>query len=215
MFGMSEGLNMYTRPEDPEEVRDAMVGRPISACDEVRLVAPGTDREVGFDEPGELTCRGPYTICGYYNAPERNREAFSAQGFYRTGDMLIKREINGEVIYAFAGRAKDVISRGHEKVNCEELESAVVTHPAVADCAVVGMPDEKLGERICAYVVVKPGAAAPDVAALAAHLQSFGLAKFKWPERIEVVEGLSLTKVGKLDKAAMRADIARKVAQGL
>jgi non-ribosomal peptide synthetase component E (peptide arylation enzyme) len=214
MFGMSEGLNMYTRPQDPDEVVDWTVGRPISACDEVRLVEPGTEREVGFDEPGELTCRGPYTISGYYNAPDRNAQAFTADGFYCSGDMLIKRLVDGEVIYAFAGRAKDVVSRGHEKVNCEELESAVVTHPAVADCAVVGMPDEKLGERICAYVVVKPGETAPDVAGLAAHLQRFGLAKFKWPERIEVVEGLALTKVGKLDKGAMRADIARKVAKG-
>jgi non-ribosomal peptide synthetase component E (peptide arylation enzyme) len=83
----------------------------------------------------------------------------------------------------------------------------------VADCAVVGMPDAKLGERICAYVVVKPGAPAPDVTALGEHLRGFGLAKFKWPERIELVEGLALTKVGKLDKAAMRADIARKLAE--
>jgi len=213
MFGMSEGLNMYTRPEDSDDVIDGTVGRPISACDEVRLVEPGTEREVGFDEPGELTCRGPYTICGYYNAPDRNREAFTSDGFYRSGDVMIKRLVNGETIYAFAGRAKDVVSRGHEKVNCEELESAVAAHPAVADCAVVGMPDAKLGERICAYVVVKPGAPAPDVAALGEHLRGFGLAKFKWPERIELVEGLALTKVGKLDKAAMRADIARKLAE--
>ena len=211
MFGMSEGLNMYTKATDPDEIIDTCVGRPISSCDEVRLVEPGTNREVGFDEPGELTCRGPYTLSGYYNAPERNLEAFTPDGFYRSGDLMIKRQINGETIYAFAGRAKDIVSRGHEKVNCEELEHALST-PPVADCAIVGMPDPRLGERICAYIVAKPGQTAPTVAQLADYLRTYGLAKFKWPERIEDVPSLNLTKVGKLDKAAMRQDIAQKLA---
>ncbi len=212
MFGMSEGLNMYTKASDPDEVIDTCVGRPISACDEVRLLKPGTSIEADFGEPGELTCRGPYTLRGYYNAAERNLEAFTPDGFYRSGDLMIKRRVNGETIYAFAGRAKDIVSRGHEKVNCEELEHALATHPAIADCAIVGMPDPKLGERICAYIVARPGQPAPTVAQLAEHLRAYGLAKFKWPERIETVPALSLTKVGKLDKAAMRQDIARKLA---
>ncbi len=212
MFGMSEGLNMYPDDSDPEEVRYWTVGRPLSRCDEVRLVAPGTDDEVGFDEIGELTCRGPYTICGYYNAPERNREAFTEDGFYKTGDLLVKRLIDGKICYAFAGRTKDVVDRGAEKINCEEVENAVSTHQSVAGCAVVGMPDPVLGERVCAFLVMRAEQPMLDVAALAAHLQSFGLAKYKWPERVEIIEALPVTRVGKLDKANLRRVISEKLA---
>jgi non-ribosomal peptide synthetase component E (peptide arylation enzyme) len=213
MFGMSEGLNMYTADSDPDEAKDWTVGRPLSRFDDVRLVEPGTDIEVGFEEIGELTCRGPYTLSGYYNAPERNLEAFTTDGFYKTGDLIVKRKLGDEVYYAFAGRTKDVVDRGTEKINCEEVENAVSTHPAISGCAVVGMPDPVLGERACAYVVIRSGQAAPDVAGLGRHLESFGMAKFKWPERIEAIEALPLTKVGKLDKAALRADIIQKLAQ--
>jgi non-ribosomal peptide synthetase component E (peptide arylation enzyme) len=175
------------------------------------LVAPEVGVEVGFDEIGELECRGPYTLSGYYNAPDRNVEAFTADGFYKTGDLLVKRQIGGNVYYAFAGRTKDVVDRGTEKINCEEVENAVSTHGAVSGCAVIGMPDPVLGERVCAYVVIRSGHGAPDVPALAAHLEGLGMAKFKWPERVEVIEALPLTKVGKLDKAALRSDIIEKL----
>lgn len=208
MFGMTEGLNMYCRADDPEEARDWTVGRPLSSLDEVRLIDPESGREVAVGEVGEFTCRGPYTLSGYYNSPERNREVFTEEGFYRSGDLMVQREIGSKLYYAFAGRTKDTVNRGHEKINCEEVESAVSTHPAVAGCAVVGMPDPVLGERACACVVLRRGAAAPAVVDLGRHLESLGLAKFKWPERVEVVETLPLTKVGKLDKAALR-DVLR------
>jgi non-ribosomal peptide synthetase component E (peptide arylation enzyme) len=211
MFGMSEGMNMYTKITDPIEAQDWTVGRPMSKYDEVRLLRPGTDQEVGLDEVGEMTVRGPYTVAGYYNAPERNQAAFTPDGFYRSGDLMVKRKIGEEVFYAFAGRNKDVISRGHEKVNCEELEHAISTVSSVANCAVVGMPDKILGERICAYLVIKENYAPPTVAQLGDHLREIGLAKFKWPERIEVVHALPLSKIGKLDKEALRQDIVGKL----
>ena len=212
MFGMSEGMNMYTSDSDPDEVKDWTVGRPLGRFDVIRLVEPGTDREVDFDEIGELTCQGPYTINGYYNSPERNREAFTEDGFYKTGDLLVKRQIDGVVCYAFAGRTKDVVDRGSEKINCEEVESAVSTHAAISECAVVGMPDPVLGERVCAYIVVRSGYDVPDLAALSSHLESFGIAKFKWPERLETIDALPQTKVGKLDKAHLRSLITEKLA---
>lgn len=208
LFGMTEGMNMYPRADDPELLRDETVGRPLSDFDEIRLVEPGTDREVGPGEVGELIARGPYTICGYFNTPERNREAFSAEGFYRTGDLMIRREVEGRIGYAFAGRTKDVINRAHEKISCEEVEQTLAGHAAVADCAVVAMPDPVMGERACAFVTLRPGKPAPDVAALGEFLRERGLARFKWPERVEVIEALPLTKVGKLDKAALRERIA-------
>lgn len=213
MFGMSEGMNMYTRAGDPEEALDWTVGRPMSPFDEVRLVVPGSAEPAALGEIGEFTCRGPYTVCGYYNAPERNHEAFTSDGFYKTGDLLVCKEIAGERFYAFAGRTKDVVDRGAEKVNCEEVENAVSTHPAISGCAVIGMPDPVLGERICAYVVVKKNHRAPNVAELGEYMKSIGLAKFKWPERIEAIDALPLTKVGKLDKAPLRDDIRRKLAE--
>lgn len=211
MFGMSEGMNMYTRADDPIEVLDWAVGRPISRFDEVRLVQPGTEIEVGPGEIGEFICRGPYTLSGYYNAPERNRDAFTRDGFYRTGDLLTSQLVNGERVYAFAGRTKDVISRGQEKINCEEVEIAVSTHAAVSGCAVVGMPDAVLGERTCVYVVLKHGHRPPTVEDLAVHMREQGMAKFKWPERVELLDTLPLTNVGKLDKAPLRERIRRQV----
>lgn len=201
---------MYTRQDDPAEVSDWTVGRPLSPLDEVRLVNPSTETEAPMGEIGELTCRGPYTLSGYYNAPERNQQAFTRDGFYRTGDLMVCRQLAGERIYAFAGRTKDVVVRGQEKVNCEEVENAVSTHPTISGCAVVGMPDEVLGERICVYVVVKHGAKAPTVAELAERMAALGLAKYKWPERVEIIDALPLTKVGKLDKAPLREDIRRR-----
>jgi non-ribosomal peptide synthetase component E (peptide arylation enzyme) len=212
LFGMTEGMNMYTAADDAVEARDETVGRPLSAHDEIRLVVPGTDREVEQGEVGELTCRGPYTIAGYFNAPERNREAFSEQGFYRTGDLMIRREIGGRACYAFAGRNKDVINRAHEKFSSEEIEHALVGHPAIADGAVVGMPDPIMGERACAFLVAKPGQALPNVPQLGEFLRERGLARFKWPERIEAVDLLPLTKVGKLDREQLRARIAAQLA---
>lgn len=211
MFGMSEGLNMYCRAGDPAEALDWTVGRPMSRFDEVLLVAPGTMTPVADEEIGEMICRGPYTLSGYYNAPERNREAFTPDGFYKPGDLLVRRLIDGQHYYAFAGRTKDVVDRGSEKINCEEVESAVSTHADVAGCAVVGMPDPVLGERVCAYIVPRVSRSAPGIPDIQMHLEALGLAKFKWPERIEVVDTLPLTKIGKLDKAALRTAIAKRL----
>ncbi|MCY4428608.1 MAG: AMP-binding protein [Halieaceae bacterium] len=213
MFGMAEGMNMYCREGDPDEALDWTVGHPLSRFDEARLVRPGTEEDVDDEEIGELICRGPYTLAGYYNAPERNREAFTTDGYYKPGDLMVRRKIGGRHYYAFAGRTKDVVDRGSEKINCEEVETAVSTHAAVAGCAVIGMPDPVLGERVCVYIVLRAGKQAPDVPELQEHLKSLGFAKFKWPERIEYIEALPLTKVGKLDKASLRKDISLRLEQ--
>lgn len=213
MFGMSEGMNMYCREGDPDEVLDWTVGQPMSRFDEVKLVVPGTLDEVADEEIGEMICRGPYTLSGYYNAPERNIDAFTPDGFYKPGDLLVRRLIDGKHYYAFAGRTKDVVDRGSEKINCEEVEGAVSTYASVSGCAVVGMPDPVLGERVCAYIVVRGGHEAPTVRDMQVHLEALGLAKFKWPERIEVIDALPLTKVGKLDKAVLRTAIADRLKQ--
>lgn len=214
MFGMTEGMCMYPRLDSPVEAMDWTVGAPLSSFDEIRLVEEGGDKIVNFGEIGEMEVRGPYTLAGYFNAPDRNAEAFTADGFYKTGDLLRQREIEGRTYYEFAGRTRDIVDRGHEKVNCEEIENAVSTHAAVGGCAIVGMPDPVLGERICAYLILREGHLVPTVAELGEHMKQLGFAKIKWPERVEVIESFPLTKVGKLDKAALRADIAAKLKQG-
>ncbi|MFW5329714.1 AMP-binding protein [Hydrogenophaga sp. ZJX-1] len=204
VFGMTEGVIMFTHPSDSDEARYHTVGRPISPHDEVKILRPGTEEELPLGEVGESAFRGPYTVHGYYDAAERNAEAFTSDGFYRSGDLMSKRLIGGKIYHVYEGRIKDVVDRGGEKINAEEVETAVNTHPAVAASAVIGLKDPLLGERMCVCMVLQPGAQAPTVASLGQHLQAYGLAKFKWPERIEVIAELPVTHVGKLDKLTLR-----------
>ena len=214
MFGMAEGLCMYTARSAPRELRLRSVGTPVSRLDEIRVCAPGTEEQVAPGQPGELCCRGPYTIRGYYRAPERNAEVFTADGFYRTGDIVVEL---GDGYYALADRIKDLINRGGEKVNAAEVEELLMRHPAIERVAVVAMPDAMLGERCCAFIVLADGAAIDgaspiDVAALRTHLSALGVAKFKYPERVEIRPDLPMTSVTKLNKAALRTEIAALLA---
>jgi 2,3-dihydroxybenzoate-AMP ligase len=213
IFGMTEGVIMFTREGDPQEVQDTMIGRPVSELDEVRLLVPGTEHVITEDGvEGESAFRGPYTVHGYYQAEERNREAFTSDGFYRSGDLMQAKTIDGVRYFQFRGRTKDVVSRGGEKINCEEVEVIVRRHPAVTNVQICAMPDPVLGERACAFIQPKPGQTAPTVKELGAFLQQEGLAKFKWPERIEPVTEFPMTKTGKLSKLLLKQIIADKLA---
>jgi 2,3-dihydroxybenzoate-AMP ligase len=207
VYGMAEGLCCSTRRGDPETVLVNTQGRPISPHDELRIV-DDEDRDVAVGELGELLCRGPYTIRGYYRAEEHNSHAFTADGYYRTGD-LVRRHPSGNLIVE--GRRKDVINRGGEKISAEEVEDLVLSHPAVLNAAVVAMPDAVLGERACAYVVLRPGARL-NFDDLVHHLDQRRIARFKFPERLEIVERFPTTAVGKVSKKDLRAEIAAKVA---
>src|SRR5258705_12876296 len=134
---------------------------------------------------GELCFRGPSSLRGFFNAPEANSNAFTSDGFYRTGDMMTAHLIEGETYYAFEGRLRDNINRGGEKIGCEEVEAFVSMHPAVADAKLVPMPDAFYGERGCIFIVPRPACEAPSVKALADFLLAQGLAQFKCPERVE------------------------------
>jgi len=213
IFGMTEGVIMLTRNDDPQVVQDTMVGAPVSALDQVKLFKIGTEEEITEEGvEGECAFAGPYTIHGYYDAPERDAQTFTSQGLYRSGDLMLFRDIGGKRYYQFRGRTKDVVDRAGEKVNCEEVELLVSRHPAIVATAVVGMPDKVYGERICAFVTLRDGAQAPTTAELGAFLEQAGLAKFKWPERIEVLGELPLTKAGKLSKPALKEIIIEKLA---
>ncbi len=207
VLGMAEGLLCYTRLDEREEIAFATQGHPLSPADETRIVnADGTDVATG--EVGELWCRGPYTIRGYYRAPERNREAFTDDGFYRTGD-LVRLDPSGSLVVE--GRIKDLINRGGEKINAEEIEAHLLAHPAVRAAAVVAMPDAILGERSCAFLSLRDRETLA-IAAMREFLAARGVAQFKWPERIEILGELPVTNVGKIKKSELRRAIAEKLA---
>jgi len=206
VFGMAEGLLNFTRLDDPEPLVIGSQGVPMSADDEVRLVdEDGAD--VADGEPGELLVRGPYTLRGYYRADEHNARSFTPDGYYRSGDV-VRRLSSGHLVVE--GRLKDIINRGGEKISAEDVENHLLAHDQVLEAAVVAMPDLLFGERCCAYVVLRDGAAL-DVAELSEFFKARGLSKQMTPERVEVTSRLPLTNIGKIDKKALRADIAAKL----
>ncbi len=207
VLGMAEGLLCYTRLDDAENVTFTTQGRALSTADEIRIVAnDGTDAAPG--QVGELWCRGPYTIRGYFRAPERNREAFSSDGYYRTGD-LVRLDPSGNLVVE--GRIKDLINRGGEKISAEEVEAHLIAHPSIEAAAVVAMPDAMLGEKACVYLTLRNGKTF-ELTTMRNFLAARGVAQYKWPERIELVRELPLTNVGKIKKSELRADIAEKIA---
>jgi len=207
-FGMSEGMLFFVRPEDPEEVRRETCGRPISPDDEVRLV-DDEDREVAPGEVGELTCRGPYTLRGYYGVPEYNARQFTPDGFYRSGDLM-RRHPSGN--YVVEGRKKDLINRGGEKISAEEIENLILSHPSVQNIACVPMPDPHLGERMCACVILKRNCAL-TLKELVAFLMDKEIAKFKLPERLEVLSDFPASTFGKVSKKALVEMVTRNLEQ--
>jgi 2,3-dihydroxybenzoate-AMP ligase len=207
VFGMAEGLLNYTRLDDPDDMVCTTQGRPMCPADEVRIV-DAFDQDVPDAQPGMLLTRGPYTPRGYYRAAEQNARAFTADGWYRSGDIC-RRTAEGNLIVE--GRDKDMINRGGEKISAEEVENLVYQLPAVSQVAAVAMPDRRLGERVCLYVVPRPGETVTldEVRDL---MEKIGVARFKLPERLVVVDELASTKVGKIDKKALRNDIAARLA---
>jgi 2,3-dihydroxybenzoate-AMP ligase len=205
-FGMSEGMLFFVRLHDPEEVRMETCGRPLSPDDEVRLV-DDEGREVAPGEVGELTCRGPYTLHGYYGVPEYNARQFTPDGFYRSGDLM---RLHPSGNYVVEGRKKDLINRGGEKISAEEIENLILAHPAVQNIACVPMPDPHLGEKMCACVVPKKGCSL-TLQDLIEFLKDKEIAKFKLPERLEILSDFPVSTFGKVSKKALAEMVTAKL----
>jgi 2,3-dihydroxybenzoate-AMP ligase len=208
IYGTAEGLINMTRLDDSDEALFESSGAPVSEFDEIKVV-DDQDREVADGEAGELLTRGPYTIRGYFDAPAKNREAFTGDGFYRMGDIVRKR---GRHVYT-EGRRKDLINRGGEKISCEEVENLIFGHPSVQSVVLVAMPDPVFGEKACACVIVKPDMAL-SFDELIAFLRSKQIASFKLPERLEVMESFPISPVGKIMKRELREIVASKTRAG-
>jgi non-ribosomal peptide synthetase component E (peptide arylation enzyme) len=207
-FGAGEGVHLSAQPDDPPEIRRYTAGSAIGEHDEVVIRDPGSGEPAPDGEVGELTFRGPSVIRSYLSE-EHSATAFTPDGFLRSGDLGHVETIAGRRCYVVDGRLKDQISRGGEKVMAAELELLLHDHPEVREVAAVGMPDAALGERIC--VVVVPEADSRDAdpeelrKRLVEHLDKRDVAKFKWPERLVLVDELPKTGVGKVKKDVLRS----------
>ncbi|MFC7386078.1 AMP-binding protein [Sphaerisporangium rhizosphaerae] len=199
LWGMTEnGAVTVTRPEDPPMRAAESDGTPVPGM-EVRIVDERTGRPVAPGATGLLQVRGASQCLGYYRREELYAESLTPDGWFDTGD-LARDDGHGGI--RIAGRVKDVISRGGVKIPAVEVEAALLRHPAIRDIAVVGLPDERMGERACAVIV--PDGTPPTISDLRAHLAELEMAKQYWPERLEIVDALPRTPSGKVQKFVLR-----------
>jgi acyl-CoA synthetase (AMP-forming)/AMP-acid ligase II len=189
-------------PDGAPEVLDHTVGRPVPGVS-VRVV-DDSERQVAAGEEGELRLKGPQCFLGYVDET-LNADAFDAEGWFRSGDRG-RIDADGNVVVS--GRVKDAIIRNAENISALEIEGVLATHPAVADVAVIGVPDSRTGERVCAVVVAQPGSDI-TLGALAEHCHAQGLSRHKSPERLEIIEALPRNLTGKVLKNELRARFNR------
>jgi acyl-CoA synthetase (AMP-forming)/AMP-acid ligase II len=200
LWGMTETQGaLYTRPGDPIDVVANSAGRP-SPGTEVRVVDPeGLDCAAGVE--GELQVRGCLLFPGFLDNAEANESAFTADGWYRTGDLA---SIDAAGNVRITGRTKDIINRGGVKFNPRDVEDLVDAHPKVLQSAIVPMPDPVLGERACCFVTLRPGAEALTLEELVGFLVQQSISKTKLPERLVVMQELPLTPTRKVIKSRLR-----------
>jgi non-ribosomal peptide synthetase component E (peptide arylation enzyme) len=204
LYGQTEAfMTTINRPNDAVERLEKTDG----------LAAPGVEIQVRDDEdrvlppdtPGQGLLKGPHRCVGFLKDPERARATFTDDGWMRSGDIV---SVDSSGYLTVAGRKKEVINRGGYKYSPREVEDILITHPSVLRVAVVKMPDPRLGEKACAFVVVRPGTSL-DLAAVAEFLRAHGIAPFKLPERVEIVESLPTTPSGKVQKFVLEAQLVQ------
>jgi non-ribosomal peptide synthetase component E (peptide arylation enzyme) len=200
-YGMTEcPMICVASPLDSDADLAESDGRPIPGV-EVRIVENGTPVAPGAE--GDVEVRGA-TVCRGYTDPALNADAFTADGWYRTGD---RGRIRPSGCIEVTGRLKDVIIRKGENISPLEIESLLAQHKAIAEVAVIGLPDADRGERVCAVLTVAAGEQAPSLADIAEFLTAAGIMKQKIPEQVEIVADMPRSGVGKLAKPALRKQI--------
>ncbi len=210
LYGRSENfLTTICTLDDPPERSLTSDGAPIAGAS-VRIVDE-SGRPVARGTVGDIAYKGPSHMLEYFRDPEQTALLFTPDGYSRSGDL---GTMDADGYVRVTGRLKDIVIRGGMNISCRELEELLALHPAVHDVAVVGMPDHRLGEKVCAYVVPRPGRPAPILQDLAAHLRTAGIATQKLPERLELIDELPLSATGKVQKELLRRDIADKVGEG-
>lgn len=194
----SPGMTM-SRRSDPLELRVTTVGRLLPHC-EGKIIDPETGAEQPRGVAGEICTRGYHLMQGYYKMPEATRQAIDAEGWLHTGDIGTMDE---KGYFKITGRLKDMIIRGGENIYPREIEEFMYTHPKISDVQVVGVPDQKYGEEVCAYVVLKEDASATEQELIDYVRQ--GLSRFKAPRYILFVDKFPMTASGKIQKYKLRA----------
>ncbi|MBU2694138.1 AMP-binding protein [Pimelobacter sp. 30-1] len=200
-YGMTETspVSCQTRADDDLDRRTATIGRAAPHV-EIKIVDPVTGETVPRGEPGEFCTRGYSVMLGYWTDPDKTAEAIDADGWMHTGDLAVMREDG----YAnIVGRIKDMVIRGGENIYPREIEEFLYTHPDVEDVQVVGVPDQKYGEELCAWIRVRPGAAPLDAAAVK-EFATGKLAHYKIPRYVMLVDEFPMTVTGKIRKIEMR-----------
>ncbi len=186
------------RPSDADEKLSATEGTPLPGV-ELHVVS-ADESTVGPGESGELRVRGPQVMLGYIDA-DLDSDAFDVGGYLRTGDL---GTVDDDGYVRITGRSKDVVIRSGENIGTAEVEELLRANHAIADAAVIGLPDERTGERVCAVLELIPGEAPLDVESVGGYLGSRGLRRQAWPEQVEISDALPRTVAGKIDKMRLR-----------
>jgi fatty-acyl-CoA synthase len=206
-YGMTETspVSFQSAMDDPLALRVSTVGR-VQPHLEVKLVDENGDT-VPRGDPGELCTRGYSVMLGYWGDPERTAEAIDADGWMHTGDL---GTFDAGGYCRIVGRTKDMVIRGGENIYPREIEEYLLTHPHIADAQVIGVPDAKYGEELCAWIVLRPNTVLSDDD-VRAHCRG-RIAHYKVPRYIRFVDGFPMTVTGKVQKFAMRAEMVRVLA---
>ncbi len=205
-YGATEGMTTITRTTDDLETICTTVGRPTCPYDTYKVIDKDGN-ELPPNMQGELVLKGPGVFTGYYNNPEENKEVFTEDGFFRTGDVA---KIDEKGYITITGRIKEMINRGGESISATEIEKLINRHPDVAAVAVIPMPDPLMGERVCAYIEPKAGAQL-SFDEIISFLKGQKASVLQLPERIEFIDAMPYTGAQKLDKRSMREDIEKKL----
>lgn len=205
-YGMTETspVSCQTLIDDDLNRRTATVGR-VHPHVEIKIIDPGTGNVVKRGQPGELCTRGYSVMLGYWADDDRTREAVDDDGWMHTGDLAVMRD---DGYCSIVGRITDIVIRGGENVYPREIEEFLYTHPDVDDVQVIGVPDDKYGEEICAWIKMRPGCRPLDADAVRAFCAG-KLAHYKIPRYVHIVEEFPMTVTGKVRKADMRAETIR------
>lgn len=210
-YGMTETspVSMQTRPDDELQLRVSTVGRPNPHA-EIKIIDPATGETVPIHTDGELCTRGYLVMQGYWEQPDKTREVLGTDGWLRTGD-LARMDENGYV--QVTGRMKDMVIRGGENIYPREIEEFLYTHPDILDAQVIGVPDERYGEELMAWIQLRKGTPTLTAAALR-EFASGSLAKYKIPRYVHIVEEFPTTVTGKVRKVEMRDTAVELLKQG-
>ena len=207
LYGASECVSQVaTRLNDPADKIIKTDGRTLPGI-EMKIVDCHR-QTLSFEQEGEIATRGPNIFSGYYNAPDLTAKAIDAQGWYYSGDLGI---MDKDGFIRITGRIKDVIIRGGENISSKELEDIILQHPKVYEASVVAMPDARLGEKTCVYVTLNDPGAVFTFQEMTALFAAANIAKYKFPERLEIIEHMPKTASGKVQKNRLRKDIAQKL----